>query len=162
MRIVLAVLLTLTLGTLAVSAQAHQRAMGVWVLNVQRSVFEPGPLPKRQTSTFTVLPDGAVKIENDAIDTQGKASHREMVSRFDGHQELRSGSGQPTSRAYRWTDDVNFTFEELINGQRSVVGRTVTSKDGNVRTLTVDGTRGGKPVHHVEVYERQRSTAATR
>jgi hypothetical protein len=154
MRTVLTIALALTLGTLAASAQGHQGAMGVWVLNVQKSTFDPGPLPKMQTSTFTLLPGGAVKIENDSVDAEGRSSHREMVSAFDGRQEVRSGSAQPTSRAYRWLDELNFEFEELINGERLVVGRTSTSRDGRVRTLTVNGTRGGRPVHNVEVYER--------
>jgi hypothetical protein len=84
-----------------------------------------------------------------------------MVSMFDGRQALRSGPGQPASRAYRWLDELNFEFEELISGERSVVGRTSMSKDGNVRTLTVNGTRGGRPVHNIEVYER-RSPNSTR
>lgn len=161
MRTVLTVILTLTLGTFSTFAQGHQGAMGVWVLNIQKSTFDPGPLPTMQTSTFTLLPDGAVKIENDSVDAAGTTSHREMVSTFDGRQALRSGSGQPTSRAYRWLDELNFEFEELINGERSVVGRTSMSKDGNVRTLTVNGTRGGRPVHNIEVYER-RSPNSTR
>jgi hypothetical protein len=155
-------LATLTLGTVATSAQGHQGAMGVWILNVQQSKFDPGPLPKVQTSTFTLLPDGTVKIENDSTDAQGRTSHREMTSKFDGRQEERSGSPQPTSRAYRWLDDLNFEFEELINGQRSVIGRTSMSKDGNVRTLTVNGMRSGMPVHNIEVYERQRPGAPAR
>jgi len=149
------VALSLAVMTTVVFAQAHQAAMGVWVLNIQKSTFEPGPLPKMQTSTFTLLPGGAVKIENDSVDVSGRSSHREMVSAFDGRQEVRAGSAEPTSRAYRWLDDLNFEFEELINGEPSVVGRTSTSKDGRVRTLTVNGTRGGRPVHNIEVYERQ-------
>jgi hypothetical protein len=160
MRFVPAIILTLTLGTLAASAQGHQRAMGVWALNVQKSTFDPGPLPAVQTSTFTLLPDGKVKIENDSVDAAGRAAHREMVSAFDGRQEMRSGAGEPTSRAYRWLDELNFEFEEVISGTPSVVGRTSTSQDGRVRTLTVNGTRGGRPVHNIEVYER-RSPAAT-
>ena len=162
MRTVAIVLFMFTVGVLAVSAQAHQGAMGVWVLNLQRSSFDPGPLPKSQRSTFSRLPDGAVKIENDGIDAQGKTFHREMISRFDGRQEQRSGSARSTSRAYRWIDDLNFAFEELIDGRPSVVGRTSTSTDGNVRTLKVDGTRDGKPVHNIEVYERQGSPAKPR
>src|SRR5690348_9011864 len=99
-----------------IAAQNHQAAMGLWVLNTQKSAFSPGPLPERQTSTWTRLPDGTVKIENDSTDREGKATHREMVSRFDGKQEARSGSGQPTSRAYRWISDVDFEFEEMIDG----------------------------------------------
>ena len=138
------------------AAQDHKGAMGVWVLNVQKSSFSPGPLPEKQSSTFTTQPDGAVKIENDSVDVQGRASHREMISKFDGKQELRSGPGQPTTRAYRWLDDLNFEFVEMINGTISVTGRTTMSADGKVRTLTVNGTRNGQPVHNTEVYERQR------
>jgi hypothetical protein len=136
------------------AAQDHQQAMGVWVLNTQKSTFSPGPLPQHQTSTWSRLPDGAVKIENDSTDAAGRMSHREMVSRFDGKQEARSGSAQPTSRAYRWISEVDFEFEEMIDGKLSVTGRSSTSKDGNVRTLTVNGTRNGQPVHNIEVYER--------
>jgi hypothetical protein len=95
-----------------------------------------------------------VKIENDSTDRAGRTSHREMVSRFDGRQEARSGSAQPTSRAYRWISEVDFEFEEMIDGKASVTGRSATSPDGRVRTLTVNGTRNGQPVHNVEVYER--------
>jgi hypothetical protein len=136
------------------AAQDHQGAMGVWVLNPQKSAFSPGPLPQHQTSTWTRLPDGTVKIENDSTDRAGRTSHREMVSRFDGRQEARSGSAQPTSRAYRWISEVDFEFEEMIDGKASVTGRSATSPDGRVRTLTVNGTRNGQPVHNVEVYER--------
>jgi predicted ester cyclase len=159
MRFAVVAIVALTLGAAVTLAQGHQGAMGVWVLNVQQSKFDPGPLPKVQTSTFTQLPDGSVKIENDSTDAQGRTSHREMLSKFDGRQEDRAGSAQPTSRAYRWIDDLNFEFEEMINGERSVVGRTTMSKDGNVRTLTVNGTRNGMPVHNIEVYERQRPAA---
>ena len=148
----------LLVGTLAmVSAQGHQGhqgAMGVWVLNLQKSSFNPGPLPQLQTSTWTLLPDGRIKIENDGIDAQGQKFHREMFSRFDGTQEARTGLGQPTTRGYRWLDDLNFEFEEKVNGQPATIGRTVMSRDGRVRTLTVNGTRDGKPLHNVEVYER--------
>jgi hypothetical protein len=153
MRTILTIILTLTLGMLTASAQGHHGAMGVWVLNVQKSMFDPGPLPAVQTSTFTLLPDGKVKIENDSVDAAGRTSHREMVSAFDGRQEMRSGAGEPTSRAYRWLDELNFEFEEMIGGKHSVAGRTSTSPDGRVRTLTVNGTRGGRPVHNIEVYE---------
>jgi len=149
------VALSLAVMTTVVFAQAHQAAMGVWVLNVEKSTFEPGPKPRIQSSTFTQLPDGTVKIENDGVDSNGNSFHREMVSRFDGRQESRAGSAEPTTRAYRWLDDVNFEFTETINAMPSVVGRTTTSKDGRVRTLTVNGTRGGRPVHNIEVYERR-------
>jgi hypothetical protein len=156
MRRALAIVLTLALGTV-LTAQGHEVAMGVWVLNIQKSRFDPGPLPRVQTSTYTQLPDGGVKIEIDVVDGQGRSVHREMVSTFDGRQEVRSGSAQPTSRAYRWIDDRDFEFEELIDGKPSVVGRSSTTRDGNVRTLTVNGRRNGTPVHNVEVYERRRA-----
>ena len=148
-------IIALSLAMLATTsfAQGHQGAMGVWILNVEKSTFEPGPKPKLQSSTFTLLPDGRVKIENDSIDVQGRASHRERISKFDGTHDPTVGSAEPTTRAYRWLDDLNFEFEEMINGERSVVGRITMSQDGQVRTLTVNGTRGGRPVHNVEVYE---------
>src|SRR3954471_9662398 len=77
MRTALTLIVVLTLGTIAATAQGHGGAMGVWVLNLQKSTFEPGPLPKMQTSTFTLLPGGAVKIENDSVDVSGRSSHRE-------------------------------------------------------------------------------------
>ena len=152
-------LLSVLVLAIPTTAQDHQGAMGVWALNTQKSTFSPGPLPQRQTSTWTRMPDGSVKIENDSTDTAGKTAHREMISRFDGRQEARSGSAQLTSRAYRWVGDVDFEFEEIIDGKPSVTGRSSTSSDGKVRTLTVNGTRNGQPVHNVEVYER---TAARR
>lgn len=155
MRLRLLTCATVAGTVVALSAQGHQGAMGVWVLNVEKSSFNPGPLPKVQTSTFTALPGGAVKIENDGVDAQGNSFHREMVSKFDGTQEARTGLGQPTTRGYRWLDDLNFEFEEMINGQPSTTGRTTMSADGRVRTLTVNGTRNGQPLHNIEVYERQ-------
>ena len=156
MRITLTTLVMLATFVATIPAQDHRAAMGVWVLNLQQSRFDPGPLPKRQTSTFTQMPDGSVRIDNVVIDAQGRTSHREMVSKFDGRPEPRAGSAQPTTRAYRWLDDRNFEFEETIDGQRSVTGRTSVSKDGRVRTLKVDGMRNGKPVHNIEVYELER------
>jgi len=153
MRIAVIVAMGVVMLAATSFAQGHQGAMGVWVLNVEKSTFEPGPKPKVQTSTFTLLPDGRVKIENDSVDVEGRTAHREMVSTFNGTAEARAGSAQPTTRAYRWLDDLNFEFEETIGGQRSVTGRTTMSKDGRVRTLTVNGTRGGQPVHNIEVYE---------
>ena len=146
--------LWLVLLAIPAGAQDHQGAMGVWVLNTQKSSFSPGPLPQRQTSTWTRLPDGNIRIENESTDGGGSTSRREMISRFDGRQEARSGSPQQTSRAYRWIGEVDFEFEEMIDGRPSVTGRTSTSTDGNVRTLTVTGMRNGRPVHNIEVYER--------
>jgi hypothetical protein len=127
-------------------------------LNTQKSTFNPGPLPQRQTSTWTRMPDGSVRIENDSTDSSGRTSHREMVSRFDGRQEARSGSAQPTSRAYCWIGDVDFEFEEVIDGKPSD-WQNLDVKGWQGATLTVDGTRNGQPVHNIEIYER---TAASR
>jgi hypothetical protein len=155
-----ALLVTGALTTTA--AQGHQGAMGVWRLNVEKSTMEPGPKPKEQSSTFTQLPDGSVKIETDVTDASGQTGHREMVSRFDGKQAARTGAPQASTRAYRWLDDLNFEFEEMIDGQRSVIGRTTMSKDGKVRTLTVNGMRNGQAVHNIEVYERWYTAKAAR
>jgi len=158
----LAALLVLGALTARTAAQGHQGAMGVWVLNVEKSTMEPGPKPKVQSSTFTQLPDGSVKIETDVTAASGQAGHREIVSRFDGKQEARTGAPQASTRAYRWLDELNFEFEEMIDGQRSVIGRTTMSKDGKVRTLTVNGMRNGQTVHNIEVYERKATGGAAR
>jgi len=162
MRVLSSVVAASVLAVFAVTVAAqsnHDGAMGVWVLNTQKSQFSPGPLPNKQTSTFTALPDGSVKIENDSTDAQGRTAHREMISRFDGKQEPRAGSPQPTTRAYRWISSLDFEFQETVNGNPTVTGRSSTSRDGRVRTLIVNGIRDGKPVHNVEVYERQAAAA---
>lgn len=130
--------------------------LGTWKLNVAKSTFSPGPAPRSNTIKIERWENGQIAI-SDGIDAQGKPTHTEQPTKFDGKDYPRKGApAANTTRSYKAIDHRTYESVEKIDGKVTITTRMVISPDGKTRTLTAKGTDAqGRMVNDVTVYEKQ-------
>lgn len=126
---------------------------GTWKMNPAKSKYDPGPMPKSASVTFSTDGDWQV-VKTESVSAEGKAFSATNRYKYDGKEYPYKMATGDTTRAYKKTGDHNYEFTSKA-GKGVSKGVVVTSKDGKTRTLTVTGTdKDGKPVNVVAVYEK--------
>jgi len=142
------------------AALAKEKApyVGTWKLNLAKSKYDPGPMPKSATDVNTEV-SGAMTSVQEWVDADGKASHVEWTAKFDGKAYPVKGGVAGTTISLTRPDPrdsrtVDWVWK--VPGMPDVSGRTVYGKDGKSRTIKDKSTdAAGKPTARTRVYERQ-------
>jgi hypothetical protein len=141
--------------TSSLLAQADQRAIGTWRLDVAKSKYDPGPPPKSETLTITRAGKGQnVAIETVTADGEKRAAGFMGVE--DGTDVPFTGSLNSDTVSTKRVD-AN-TLEHTNKRGSKVVGTStsVMAADGKTMTVTAKFTDAkGRPVHNVAVYVKQ-------
>jgi len=141
--------------SVSVRAQtASNPVLGTWKLNLAKSKFDPGPVPKGDTRMYEATPDGT-KI---TVHTQTASGETRWETTFkpDGKPHPIIGNPYVDAIAVRPVSDLASKGDLMRSGK--IVGhysRTL-SKDHN--TLSLDETlttAGGTMEHDIEVFDRQ-------
>ena len=143
-------------GSSAVRAQSNP-LVGTWKLNLTKSKYSPGPMPKSLTRTVEANGDG-VKYTFAGVAADGTPISYGFSATFDGKDNPVSGSmpsGADTISAKRI--DANHYVATLKKGGKDVGTSKVTvSKDGKVTTVdAAASTAGGAKEHDVQVFDKQ-------
>ena len=143
-------------GSSAVRAQSNP-LVGTWKLNLTKSKYDPGPMPKSLTRTVEANGDG-VKYTFAGVAADGTPISYGFSATFDGKDNPVSGSmpsGADTISAKRI--DATHYIATLKKGGKDVGTSKVTvSKDGKVTTVdAAASTAGGAKEHDVQVYDKQ-------
>ena len=131
--------------------------VGTWKLNVDKSKFNPGPMPKSLTRTVEGQGDG-LKYTFDGISADGTAIAYSFAVSFDGKDNAITGSipnGADSISAKRMDSN---TFEATMKKGGKVIGtsKVKVSADGKSTTVTATGTNAaGQPTNDVSVYDKQ-------
>ncbi len=149
-----AVLLTVVIPIVSLSAQTPDAALGTWKLNVAKSKYVPGPAPREQTLTYEGAGRG-VRVTSQTVSAQGN-SVIQYSATYDGQDYPVSGGVDFDTTSLKRIDA--FTVE----GTRKLKGRVVqtftrtASQDRKTLTITTTGTNArGQNVDNVVIYERQ-------
>jgi hypothetical protein len=140
-----------------VVGQSTDPWLGIWKLDVARSKFNLEPAPKSRTVTLESVARGAQKHTFDDTLDNGRTTHREEVTTYDGKDVVavpRSEDGSTNS--FRRVDARTYEVTSKIPGQAVRRYSVVVSADG--KTLTTTATiknRQGKAVTDVAVYNKQ-------
>lgn len=165
-------------AVLAGSANAQPAAgvgtdpiIGVWQLNVERSVWNPGPRPPADASTirqYASLGNGWMRFTSSNLSNAGDLVFQIGVFKLDGERypvhtvatlgaEMTNGQPSNMTRAYRVIDPrttESITYTGGVAGNPLV--RTV-SPDGMTFVETNHGTNAqGQTIHNVLVWDRIR------
>ena len=138
--------------TTAGQAAAH---FGKWSLNVNRSVYSPGPPPRAQTRTYSSDGD-RFKAVIETLQPLGTKTTAEYVARFDGKDYPVTGNSDVDTVALTRVDDL--TFDATLKRRGKVVStvRNAVSKDGTIMTITSKGTNArGQPTSSVALFFKQ-------
>jgi hypothetical protein len=148
--------LAMSLGALWPQPVAAQddRFVGTWVLNVARSKYSPGPLPKNQTVVYEAAGNG-IKVTSKS-DVGGKPVTTTYTATYDGKDAAVTGNPDYDTTSVKRIDGNNL---ELTRKRAGKVVQTVTmvlSNDGKTRTVTTTGVNAqGQKVNNVAVFERK-------
>ena len=143
-------------GSSAVRAQSNP-LVGTWKLNLTKSKYDPGPMPKSLTRTVEA------EWRRREIYFRRSRCGRNSISygfsaTFDGKDNPVTGSmpsGADTISAKRI--DAHHYVATLKKGGKEVgISKVTVSKDGKVTTVDATGTAAsGAKEHDVQVYDKQ-------
>jgi hypothetical protein len=128
--------------------------VGNWKLNLLRSKFQSGPLPKSRTLGFQEIV-GGFKATSDLLDDIGIV-HIEFTAKYDGRDVPMRGSQQGSTISATRTDAFSFQTVQKTSGQVTVTTRYVVSRDGKVLSATSSGVDpDGQKFTNISVYDKQ-------
>ncbi len=142
---------------LAVSSdlRAADPALGTWKLNVSKSKYTPGPLPKSAMVKYEAS-DGGYKRTGETIEADGKKTGFEYTAKYDGEDYPVTGAELFDTIAVKRIDDHSAEGTMKRGGKVVANAKRVVSKDGKVMTITISGTNPkGEMFNNVAVYDKQ-------
>jgi hypothetical protein len=141
------------MASLAVGSQ-EDLVLGTWVLNVEKSSYDPGPAPRSQTRTYEIVPEG-IRATIVTVNAKGQSMTARYTAEYDSLEHPLTGSTTVDAIALKKVDD--HTAEATLTHARKVIGtaRRVISADGKTMTITFRGQGDdGRQVVNVAVYEK--------
>jgi hypothetical protein len=140
---------------LSSSALAAENWLGTWKLNRAKSSFVPGPGPKSLTLKFEATKDG-IEFTGDGVNAEGKPTHSEYVSKFDGQEVPYKGNPDADTASPKKIDDNSYENIWKKDGKTTITGKLVVSEDGKTLTITHTGTNSkGETVNSTIIYDKQ-------
>lgn len=140
---------------LPVYAQAADPFVGTWTLNVAKSKYTPGPVPKSITSTYEAAGKGyKISVKNESASGGFQYSY---TTNLDGTESKVTGNNPNADTLVVKRIDAR-TLESVNKkgGKVTVTQRNVVSADGKTRTVTTTGVDGqGQKIHNVGVFEKR-------
>jgi hypothetical protein len=154
-RTFLSILVALSWLAISSDLRAADAAMGNWKLNVSKSKYTPGPLPKSGSVKYEAS-DGGYKRTGETIEADGTKSAFEYTANYDGKDYPVTGSLLFDAIALKRIDDNNAEATLKKGGKVVRNAKRSVSKDGKVMTITQSGTNEkGEKVHNIAVYDKQ-------
>ncbi len=151
------VLVTLALTSL--SALGADNSIGAWVLNIEKSKYDPPPFPlKSLTTVREVMADGGVKVATTGYRADGSRITMRYTAKYDGSESTVSGiNAQYQTISVKQTNANTFTTEcKRTDGSYQATERIVISSDGKTMTTTAKGRNAeGREFTSTFVFERQ-------
>jgi hypothetical protein len=127
--------LTISLGlSFALSAADSDPLMGTWILNVPKSQLG-AVVPKSITRKHIPIP-GGVRVVQDRVDAQGKASTGEFTVKFDGKDYPISGDPYVDRLIMKRVDKYRADGIGMKGDKKATTYTWQVSKDGKVMTYT--------------------------
>lgn len=119
-------------------AQAQDPMVGTWTLDVAKSKYDPGPLPK--SATVVISPDGkGLKIAVDAEMPSGPMKWGYANAR-DGKDTPVTGNPNYEMVSVSQANPNESTITYKRGGKAVATSKVAVSKDGKTMTVTSEGT----------------------
>jgi hypothetical protein len=129
--------------------------VGTWKLNLAKSTYSPGPLPRSGTLTFQEEGQG-LRSTVETIDAQGNPTKRVNVIFDDGKSHPTTGVPGYDASSIKTVND--FTIWDLRTKAGKVVQTLIVtiSPDGKTHTIATTGVDAtGQQINNVAVYDKQ-------
>jgi hypothetical protein len=129
---------------------------GTWTLNLEKSVYSPGPPPyKRASMNVQPLDSGRMRFSYDFVYPRGGLQHVEWDGRFDGNDYIVQGADEYITYAYLQTGARTYEITAKLDSRVTAVATVTISADGRaIRTTTRRSNAGDRDVTSITVYEK--------
>jgi hypothetical protein len=138
----------------AISAQANPFD-GTWTLNVAKSKYDPGPVPKGGTVTFSSKGTTITAAINGVSGTGEKLTWG-YTGAIDGKDHPLKGSADGDAIVLRQINANSVETTYKLKGKTTLVNVRTVSADGKTMTVTTKGVNAaGQKVNNVQVFEKK-------
>ena len=156
MRTITALAIGVFALAIVATAQSKDSIVGSWRLNVAKSKYTPGPVPKSVNSTYEAVGKGyriSVRIEP----ASGPPQQYSFTTNLDGMDAPVTGDNPNADTiAVKRLDATTLELVSKKGGKMTTTQRNVISADGKTRTVTTTGTDAqGRTVNNVGIFEKQ-------
>ncbi|HEY3157614.1 MAG TPA: hypothetical protein VGJ78_01530 [Vicinamibacterales bacterium] len=129
---------------------------GTWTLNLQKSVYTPGPAPyERATMKVEPLDAGRVRFAYDFVYPRGGVQHLEWDGRFDGRDYIVQGADEYITYAYRETGGRTYEIVAKLDLRVSAVANVTIAPGGRaLTTITRSRSGRGQEIVSTTVYDK--------
>lgn len=150
------VLILATAATVLLSPPVHadDPLAGTWVLNLEKSKFNPGPPPKSKTRVYEVT-ESHEKMVATTIDILGKQAVQKYSAARDGKDYPFEGWQIADTVSVMPVDifTVNYTMKK--DGIKVITGTRTVSDDGRELTFPIKFTNSnGQTVDNIEIFNK--------
>lgn len=135
-------------------AQSNDPRMGTWKLNLEKSIYSPGPAPRSLTINFEPAGKG-VRLTTQQVNADGSSISTEYTAKYDGKDYPIKGSPAADTVSLKRIDARTVVRTDRKNGKTVATLRSVLSKNHKIYTVDVKSkTPKGDPIHNRLVFER--------
>ena len=137
-------------------AQPRDPSLGKWKLNVAKSTYEPGPVPKSEIRVYEVWEKDGVKATITTVSADGTSSTRSYTAHYDGKDNAYLGTPDYDTVALTRVNATTIDATQKKGKKVAATTHTVVSADGKTRTVTTTGVNAKKvKIHNVAVFDKQ-------
>ena len=140
----------------ALAQSSQPTNIGAWKLNVAKSTYTPGSMPRSSTIRYEVV-GARVRVSVDTVTADGTVAHSVYTTAYDGKECPITGTN--TSADVTVVTRVDAYTTRRINksgGKTTITQTAVVSKDGRTLTVTSKGKSAtGLVVDSTAVYDRR-------
>jgi hypothetical protein len=130
---------------------------GVWRLNVDKSVYNPGPAPYKRATMKVERVDDEVRFSYDFVHLRGGVQHLEWTGNFDGNDYIVQGIDEYMTYAYKQVDARTYEIVAKADGQVAAVATVTISPDGRTLTTVTRRKNGrGQDITTTTIYDKIR------
>jgi hypothetical protein len=146
-----AALCAIALGA-GTAAQTTDSLVGTWKLDVAKSTYKPGPMPKSATAVITAAGQG-IKVAVEAAMPDGSTMSWGYTTPGDGKEAQVTGHPAYDAATATKTSPTEGTIVYSKAGKPVARAKTVVAKDGKTMTVTTTGTDAkGQAINNVAVF----------
>jgi hypothetical protein len=144
-------------GLTSVASAQGDAHVGTWELNLEKSTFNPGPPPQRQTLWYKAEGKGLTALLQ-GVDAAGKPIRLDpnnFAINFDGRDHPTPEVNYDSSAWTRISAN-KYVVNRKKAGKVVLTSTNVVSEDGKTMTITTKGVgEDGRPVDNIRVYEKR-------
>lgn len=129
--------------------------VGVWKLDVAKSIFQPPPGPKGQLRIYKRIGNGEQLVSR-GIGADGKPSLVQYTAEYDGKDYRMTGSLGGDRISLKRIDRFTTVSNQKRDGQSAIIATRTVSKDGKTLTVVSKGTSAqGETIDATMVFDRR-------